>query len=404
MDYNSTPLNHHKRHYGISVPCLALCVLFVVVLGFLPLTPDSIVQLLKPAFIVICFLFNRNGNYRLSFEKWLIILMIYLTFIWAFNRITRGSTYGYTSMLLFAVFFVVAAMRRWNPREIRTILHVVAFSCTVYAIVVIYSNRGLIHSDGNQHISFLSETLNRNTCAFSSVPGALCAAILFFYSKHKTGARLCYAAAFLICFYAVIALSCRSAFLSVSTGVFLVAWQAAGNSNNKHVNRIALLVFSVIFLLVTMHLLSGTNSSRLFDFSDTGRESQWETAERLIRAKPVFGGGFSYWSSSGQSMSTHNTFLTVMVASGFVGGAILFVMMASMIIECCRARSIVSLGFAMEMIFHSISESGLDYYAYIPMLLATILLRYCENPHHSVETLFSSRSYAPRRRSHVGDA
>lgn len=398
---NTTDLNRYYMRYGISIPCFALCVLFIVILGVLPLAPDSIVQLLKPVFIVLCLLPSRSGYYRLSFEKWLIILMIYLTLILFFFP---GGTYGYYSMLLFAVFFVVAAMRRWNPREIQWIITVVAFSCTVYAVVINYGNSGLLHNDGNQHISFLSESLNRNAAAFSVVPGALCAAILYFYSNHRTIARLSYAVAFMICFYTVIALSCRSAFLSVSTGTFLVIWQAAGKTKNKQFNRIALVLFSVILLFLLMRLLSGTNSSRLFDFSETGRDSQWETAERLIRAKPVFGGGFSYWVSSGQAMSTHNTFLTVMVTSGFVGGAILFIMMASMIIECLRAGAILSLAFAMEMIFHSISESGLDYYAYIPMLLATILLRYCESPHHSVETLFSSRGYMPRRRTQTGDA
>ena len=142
-----------------------------------------------------------------------------------------------------------------------------------------------------------------------------------------------------------------------------------------------------------MRVLEGTNSARLFNYSDSGRDDLWEDAMDLIRAKPVFGGGFDYWSRTGHVMSPHNTFFTIMLISGFIGGILLGMMILSMIKECIREQSVIALAFAMQMIFHSISEAGLDYYAYIPLILTSIVLRYSEYQQGDFESVF----FAPHK-------
>lgn len=389
--YSNSMHTYRQPGENISTPCVSLCFLIIVILGFLPVMPDRIVSLVKPVFLVLCVMFPGRGYYRFSFEKWLVILHIYLFGIWIANYQTNQSIRSYASMLLFALFFLFAGLRSWNRAEIRLLLYVLILSCTLHSVIAIYSNNGLLHDIGSQHISFLSKTLNRNSSAFAVTPGMICAIMMVFYGKKNPGIRAFYFLSALICFYAVVALACRSAFLSAVSGSFLVVWQATrehADAGRRFFRRIIFIVFVVALIFGGMSILEGTNSSRLFDYSDTGRNELWDVAWKLIKAKPVFGGGFDYWGRSGEYMSPHNTFLSIMLISGYIGGGILGLMMLSMLFECVKVRNFVALAFAMETVFHSISEAGLDYYAYIPLILTVILLRFSEYQHRDVSRIF----------------
>lgn len=374
----------------ISIPCMFLCFTVFVILGFLPIAPPRLVKLLKPAFLVLCVIFSGRGYYRLGFEKWLIILLSYLFVIWISQHYAIRSDDEFLSMVLFALFYLFAGLRAWSRVEIRTIMNAVVIACSIYAAIILYSNKGLFQSGGNQHITFLEQTLNRNSSAFAITPGVVCSLFFILFGRKPLGVRLLYVSAYALCLFVVIGLSCRSAFLSAVAGSFLIVWQVSDKNRDKSsrfIKRALLIIFALLLLSLFSRVLMGTNSERLFDYSDTGRDGIWDAAWELIQAKPVFGGGFGYWESSGQNMGTHNTFLTIMLISGYVGGLLFSLFVLFMILECINARNAIALAFAMEMIFHSISESGLDYYAYFPLIIATIFLRYTEHQGKSVSSV-----------------
>ena len=377
----------------ISIPCISLCILIVVILGVLPIVPATIAKIVKPAFIVLCVVFFFFFYYHFGYEKWLMVFLAYLFVILIANlHVDPNSVSEYISMLLFALFFLCAGLRIWNRLEIRMILDFVVLACFTYAVIVIVSNHGLLLSSGDQHIRFFSQTLNRNTSSFAVVPGTVAALLMLFYGKKSPMRTIFSILAFLVCFYTVVALSCRSAFLAAVSGAFLIVWQATrehADKGRRFGRRTFFLILVFVFLLIGMDILEGTNSSRLFDYSYTGRDGLWDAAWELILEKPVFGGGFGYWARSGQVMSPHNTFLNYMMISGFVGGIFFVLMIVAMLVECMKAHNIVALAFATEMILHSISEAGLDYYAYIPLILETIVLRYTEYQGQDVFEIFN---------------
>lgn len=389
--------NYHAIHFQhesqyISVSCFSLCFIMIVVLGFLPIVPNGIVKLLKPVFLILCVFVSGRGYYRIGFEKWLIILLIYLFIIWIVNLQVEKRINPYASMLLFALFYLCASLKIWNRAELRLIFNAVVFSCAVYSIVVLVSNHGLFRAGGSQHISYFSMTVNRNSSAFAVVPGAVASLMILFYGRNNGFLRTLYGTAFLVCIYTVVALACRSAFLAATTGVFLVVWQVTrenANQSQRIIRRTAFILFVLIVLFISISVLDGTNSARLFDYSSTGRDDLWESAWKLIKEKPIFGGGFGYWERSGQVMSPHNTFLNIMMISGYIGGCILGMLMLSLLFECLRVGNIIALAFAMELVFHSISEAGLDYYAYIPLVLTTVLLRYSEYQKRDISSIFN---------------
>lgn len=392
----------HRRIYRqrISVSCVFLCITLFAILGVLPIVPDIIVKVLKPIYILICIAFYGGGYYRIGFEKWLIFLLSYLLLILLTNIQGNGSISVYASMLLFAIFYFYAGLRIWNPLEIRTILKTVMLAGFVCAIITFFSNGGSFSVGNSQHIYFLSKIRNRNSAAFSIAPGTVTSILLFFNEKKGVRSRMGYVAVFLVSYLMLIALSCRSAFLSATTGIFLIIWHAITvrvDTARRFFRRSLLLVFVYITLIVLMRVVEGTSSARLFDYSNSGRDDLWKEAIDLIRAKPVFGGGFDYWSRTGHVMSPHNTFFSIMLISGYIGGILLVMMIFSMINECLRQKSIFALAFAMQMFFHSISEAGLDYYAYIPLILTSIVLRYSEYQQSDYASIFFNPHRGRRR-------
>ena len=365
----------YEQH--VSLPCLAFCALIFGIIATLPLLNDTFVQMLRPAFIVLCVLSNRTGYYRLSYEKILIALMIYLL-IPLLHDHSGAAVSSYISMVLFAIFFLLAGSNIWTKKEIRFVFWAAAISCTFYALILMYSNNYLWHLSGNQHISYLSRTVNRNPASFSVAPGLLCALFLFLFSDKNMFARITLVCSMVICGYTVIMLACRSAFVASFIGVVMMLWATSGNEANNSsrvLRRLLLIIVVFVGVQLLANLLSGTNSARIFDYSDTGREDIWERAWELIQDKPVLGGGFNYWAENGLAIGTHNTFITYMLISGFTGGAILTLFFLMFIRECAAGKHLIAMAFFMQTFMHSLSEAGLDYYAYFPLCFAAMILR-----------------------------
>ena len=122
---------------------------------------------------------------------------------------------------------------------------------------------------------------------------------------------------------------------------------------------------------------------------DSGRGRLWDKAWDMIDENPVFGGGFDYWDdNSGESLGTHNTFLTIMVMSGYVGGILFALFLSAVFLDLLRVRNLIPLAFLMELLMHSYTESGMDYYAYIPLILALVLARYISYQSDDITSLF----------------
>lgn len=314
-----------------------------------------------------------------------------LSLVFVLNPITKKTINEFVAIALFALFFIFASTWIWSKKEIRIILNIVIIAGVICSVVLLYS--GMNTPNQSDKVLFLSYKMNRNTAAFGLVPSILCATFMLLFNKKNSILKsFLVLAIILLCFYLIVLLGCRSAFLSVIAGMFLIVLQRAldkPNNKARNLNVLIIVIAFLLILLVVFTIVKGTNSERLFDFSDdTGRKALRLKAMALINEKPIFGGGFDYWSSSGEELGSHNTFMTIMLWSGYVGGGILLAFLVSVLYECVRAKNLIPLAFATELICHSITESGLDYYAYIPMILAFILFRYIENTNLPLKSLF----------------
>jgi len=380
----------------LSVPCYMLCLLIVLVIGILPIVPGTVTQLLRPAFIGVCLLFLQKNRYPLPLgAKTAIIYHIYLGIILLYTDTSQSSVRSYFAMVLFCGFFVCAAQRVWSKREIRFILNITVFIGLFCAIVLLIGNPVLRTFNGSVELKFFHGVKNRNPIAFSLATCTLCSAFLLFYRQNKSVYLLIlYALAFFIPALTTIATGGRSASLSMLVGTFLILWektQRGKTANSRIWKKLLLIMLAVLSVSVMMLITKDSNSARIFsNLSDSsGRDRLWDFAWELIKEKPVFGGGFSYWEDMGGSdLSTHNTYLLVMVISGWVGALFLTGFLGTMVLDLWKKRNFVLLAFIVELACHTYSESGMDYYAYLPLVISYILRQYLEYQSDSFDTLF----------------
>ena len=141
-----------EYHQPLSAAGCMLCVLYFVILAVLPLIPSQITRVLKPVFLIAC-VFSSCRRYPMpAAAKVQSVFLIYLFLVLMFHPLTPSAIETYISIFLFGAFFIFASMRVWNAREIRMLLDAVVCSGVIMSAVCIFSNDGLLHASGAQHI------------------------------------------------------------------------------------------------------------------------------------------------------------------------------------------------------------------------------------------------------------
>ena len=385
----------------LSFACLTFCGLLTAIFGILYIMPDMLVTLLKPILVVACLVPLPLRYYRIGCFRPLVYLAVYYVFVLLAYPITSTAVTTFISLELFLVFFFFAGLRKWSKREIAWILRTVCIGCSIQAAFVLGSNPELLGSSRNAYIMYLGAELNRNTAAFGCAPGGIGAIFLFFFDD-RVGAvrfkRVGYLVCAAFCTFTVLAIGCRSAFLSMAGGLLIMYWQKTGSveSRRKRANQRALLILGIVVVyLIALAVTAGTYSARLLQFGesfdDSGRRTFWRIAWERIMETPAFGGGFDNMPSS-LYIGTHNAYLTIMLYGGFTAAVFVALSFLLCIRESIRCRNLLPLAFMTETLMHSMTEPGFDYYAYIPLCLTAILLRYIQYQNEDVSTIFLYRS------------
>lgn len=365
----------------LTVPCVLFCAILFMILGVLPVTPDRIVGLYRPIFIFFS-VFSVFRCYPLHSGKWQVASIVYFAIVFIFNNFTRSATVSFISQELFILFFLLASEHVWSKREINLMLNVLTVACALQALIVLLSNSLLLHAGSHQHLQYINTVVNRNSVAFALVPGAIASLLKLVYSEDSLRLfimRPFWILVFLLCSYDVFAIGCRSAFYALCLGIGVLIWERVRKSKSPAEKLIKELLLAIIIIIVIRGLIviaSGSYSERLFRWEDSGRDILWDKALEMIRQKPLFGGGYDYWESSGMSLGTHNTFISFMLVGGVLACFFLVGYLISFLFEIIKTNSFIPMAFFMEAFLHMCSESTMDYYAYIPLIFSVILVKY----------------------------
>ena len=372
-----------------AIPCLGLSAVFFLILGILPILPSPITQMLRPATIALCFMFPASFQYQLTASgKCMLVFMAYYVLVLLDHPITQESLMSWASLELFSAFFLFVIARPWSKNNIRLLLIVAALATTFFSVIIFKDNPDFLHEKSYVGILFMSTSVNDNTAAFGIVPGTLCSLLLLFYSPKKQHIVNWPKILFFLCagisFFSLFCIGARSAFFSALAGAALIVleWSNDLNTFGKRTFARVTMVFLLIALFVIgTNVTAGTHSARLFDLDNltngTGRDLLAEQAWKMIHKKPIFGGGFDFWViENGDPLGTHNTFLTQLVQGGYVALLIMLSFLLTTFVEFWKSKSLIPLAFFVEVVAHTFTESDLNYYAYIPLIISYSLVRY----------------------------
>lgn len=369
---------------AISVPAMAFCILLALILGITPVLPSELTRVFRPVVIALCFIIPGKYSYKANKTIWVFgIYLFYMTLVYLSHSSLTATFNDWMSAMLFGAFFIVVSQRMWGQREINLLLITAFAASTCYAGLLHYYNHDLLRSASN--IVFHGEHVNSNAGAYTIAPGALCGVILFLFRKkggrNGTIKKVVLLVGISLCFYTLVCLGSRGGFFTSAIGTAMMVWEKcgmAGSQKTKH--RVILILVIALGLIFAPRLTEGTHAERLFDYEhltdDNGRDELNERAKELIAQKPVFGGGYGYWENeSGEQLGLHNGFLYIMCIGGYAAGILLGLFFIYLFFEIAKNRSLIPLAFLFVAILHLVEDSGLDYFSYIPMILAYILAR-----------------------------
>ena len=198
-------------------------------------------------------------------------------------------------------------------------------------------------------------------------------------------------------FFSLFCIGARSAFFSAIAGAALIILEWSNSRRTfveRTLTRITIVVLLIAIFVIGTNVTVGTHSARLFDLENmtngTGRDLLAEQAWQMIHKKPIFGGGFDYWvNENGDPLGTHNTFLTHMVQGGYIALTLLIGFLMTSVYELWKSGSLIPIAFIMEMIAHTFTESDLNYYAYVPLIISFAIVRYAAAHRCRVKEMFA---------------
>ena len=391
MSYNSDTNNRLISNESISLACAVTSIVIGVLFAFLPALSSSVTLFVRPVVIVACLFFSKKkAQYKFSSSiKCLILFQCYNFFVLVGNPITTSSAKAFLTAFLYAVFFIVLQMTIWTKREIKTLLWTIIVSCSICAVIALAENPNMFKGSAGEDITFFGVHMNSNTAAFEIVPGFLVSVYYYLFGRSRNDSRYFLKGLILIgcagiCSLLLLGLASRSAFFAAVIGGTILLWESTSNSvsiKERRHKRFLLILMLVFIFAIGPSLAEGSHAERLFDydnlFDSNGRDGMNDVARELMKKKPFFGGGYDYWNNeSGEYLGVHNTFLAWGVTGGYTGMALLIAFFALALKDLLSTRSLLLVAFFIEPLFHSLTEPGMDYFMYVPLSMAFILLRY----------------------------
>lgn len=385
------------RVYGergaLSFSCIVISAVFFAVLSqFLILRAESITPLFRPL-IIICvfFLFSQRGYLPNSVSKIALISAAYELLVLLFEMNSGNSASDLfrsgSAVILYLLMCSFVCAAPWNGRELRLILLSIFFGCFACAVVFSVSNNlANIHYS---ELNMLGVRVNRNKNAYAFALGTLLG-IVYYTRSPKAFIRLLSLGMTALMGYCVLYSQCRGAFFCLVLSVFILTLGKSMEVRKRYGSIYLLYILLYIGgFIIAYYLLKNSDLSRLVDAESTsGREDGIEAAWQMfldsdLRGK-LFGNGFMYESSHSDSIGAHLVYATFLVSSGIVGAALIFFLFLAGLRRIKTTIPLSLLGFA----FTRTLFEGMDYYIYIPLILAVILYHYQRFNRRFVRELF----------------
>ena len=376
---------------ALSLGCVVASLTFFLVLSqFLILrVPSIITNIFRPVIIVVLFIeMHRRGEIRGRTRSVALLTALYLSFLLLFLGYFNSDEIkdGVGRILYLLMFFFIVGTP-WTKKEIRIIITSVFLGCFACALVFMLSNNMTDYSQ-SEGIELLGITVNRNKNAYAFAIGS--ALGLVFFLRNRGVVRVIVMIMTAMIGYCLLYSQCRGAFFCA---VMAMAWFVLGELRDlkrRGSNHYLLfLILFILFCVVSYYLIKNSELSRLVDTDSTsGRDEGIEHALELFRASDmfskVFGHGYLYETENTVGAISHSVFTNYLLATGIIGtGLIVLIFIMSFLeIHGSIASSLLAMG-TLRLFFEL-----LDYYIYVPLILAFIISRYSHGERSREAKLF----------------
>lgn len=375
----------------VSLGCIAASATFFLVLSqFLILRlPEIVTNLFRPVVIILLFIeMNRRGVIRYGARNVALLAAFYLTFLFLFLGYFNVDELkdGIGRILYLLMFFFVVGTP-WTKKEIRFMLSAVFLGCFACTIVFMLSNNMTDYSQ-SEGIKLLGITVNRNKNAYAFSIGSVLGLVYLF--RNRGGIRLLVLVMTAAIGYCLMYSQCRGAFFCA---VLAVIWFVVGEIQKlrKEGNEryLIALVMLIAFCIAGYYLIKNSELSRLVDTDSTsGRDEGIEYALDLFRASDpfskLFGHGYLYEQENTAGAISHSMFTNYLLATGLIGMTLISLIYVFSLFEI---RGSVSFSLLAMASLRTVFEL-MDYYIYVPLILAFVISRYTHGQRNRESELF----------------
>lgn len=367
----------------LSFSCeLVALVFFLVLSQFLIIrVPEIITQVFRPMIVLFLTIrMTQRGQIRFGARYAALMAAVQCALVLVFIVVTNFSmeelTRGVANILYLLMFFAVTGTP-WTKNEVKFILGACFLACFVCAVVILLSNNPTdFHVGDSGNMKMFGITVNRNKNAYAFSLGTVLGFAGILYGKGNKKGLIVFMT--MVIGYALMYSQCRGAFFCAVLGVTILVLGEIQKISKYDMGKAIIALFGfILFCLAAYYLLKNSELSRLIDGDSTsGRDVGIKRAWHLFLDTDwfgkLFGNGFTYEENHVEGAGAHLVYAGYLVSTGLVGcGFITFIF----ILSGLRIKGYIPYALFALAFLRTFFE-GLDYYIYIPLILAIITHNY----------------------------
>ena len=389
------PRRSRKNYDYLSVESCFVAFVFFTVLSQIILyaVSGTISKPFRPLIILILtVMVVRRGRLKLSVCTTAFVMSVYVMLIWFFYYPKGGSLHGYLITVLYFMMLFSVASFPWNRRELQLIIYA-TFLATIVLAVVFCSSNNMLDFTGYTYFNFWGQTVNRNKNAYAFALGLILGWQYLSFGKGRN--RKLIILGMLLEGYCLIYSQCRGAFIGAFAAICVVVLIKAFNMYRSGNPYLLIYLLTFIFVCILGYvLIKNSPVSRLVDGDNlSGRDEGMKHATQLFKEAPflgkIFGNGTNYEAEHTVGIGVHFVYLKYLLEVGLVGsGMIVLIFLQSMkYLRGTIPWSLLILAFSKTLF------EGMDYYVFIPLILALCISNYERLYHHPGNELYWRERY-----------
>lgn len=370
----------YEKSGKISFECaLVAAVFFIIYSQFVVfIVSETVTMFFRPVLIAVLLVqMVKRGVVHSGTRAFALTAAVYCALVVLLNDINSKELLNGGAVVLYLLMFATVIGTPWNRREISFIIFACFIGAFVCAVVLFtYNPITDFHAALNGDLTFMGGTVNRNRNTYAFSVGTIIGTLYLMYGKRKPKLLVLLMTAFLA--YGVAYSQCRGSFYCLVAAELVIIGGRILSIGKKNAGKALLYTLAVIALCIIGYiLLKNSELSRLVDGESTsGREvgikNAWEMFATSDLFGKIFGNGYLYEAAHSDTIGAHMVFAAYLVSTGIIGcGLIIMIFISSML----RIRSNAAWAFLVFAFIRCFFE-GLDYYIYIPLILAHIINNY----------------------------